>query len=333
MNSSNDTAWFMEQVGREQSRLRAFIRSLGVRAEAVDDLAQDALLVAYQRLEVFRRDEDFGAWVRGIARRLVANALRKESRRQQILSDHVTELLVAAGPEDLHPLAEAAEEDRLAALRCCLEKVPESARRLLHLRYFEEVTPGVIAGRLERSATDVRQQLFRLRRELLECIERRLSAASGRRRRVNQPAREPWEVALARWLDGEPEPGDGDLLAAALRQDPAALREVSGLLAVDELLQQHAELTPGSFQDALAERLAASADQTFVRHMQKSLPTRSHLRWPRGWRYAALAAIAAGIALLAFFTRSGSPPEVATLLLAEKCEWLAPVSRRKASDW
>ena len=175
MNSATDTEWFMEQVGREQSRLRAFIRSLGVRAEAVDDLAQDALLVAYERLEVFRREEDFGAWVRGIARRLVANALRKENRRRQILSDYVTELLVAAGPEQLHPLAETADEDRLAALRSCLERVPESARRLLQLRYFEEVAPGVIAGRLERSATDVRQQLFRLRRELLACIERRLA--------------------------------------------------------------------------------------------------------------------------------------------------------------
>lgn len=179
MKSPSDTEWFLEQVGRGQSRLRAFIRSLGVRAEAVDDLAQDALLVAYERLEVFRRDEDFGAWVRGIARRLVANALRKESRRQQILSDHVTELLVAATPEELHPAAEAAQEDRLAALQSCLEKVPESARRLLELRYFKQLSPGMIAGRLERSTNDVRQQLFRLRRGLLTCIERQLAPAAG----------------------------------------------------------------------------------------------------------------------------------------------------------
>ena len=72
----------MEQVRREQSRLRAFVRALGVRAEAVDDIAQDALLIAYERLAVFRAEEDFGAWVRGIARRLVANWLRKENRRR-----------------------------------------------------------------------------------------------------------------------------------------------------------------------------------------------------------------------------------------------------------
>jgi RNA polymerase sigma-70 factor (ECF subfamily) len=179
MSSPADTEWFMEQVRHEQARLRGFVRSLGVRAEAVDDLAQDALLVAYERRDAFRREDDFGAWVCGIARRLVANALRKEQRRQQILSDHMTELLAATAAEELHPLAETAQEDRLAALRFCLEKLPESGRELLHQRYFEQASPGRIAGRLERSANDVRQQLFRLRRMLMECMERRLSFSAG----------------------------------------------------------------------------------------------------------------------------------------------------------
>jgi RNA polymerase sigma-70 factor, ECF subfamily len=175
MNSSGDTDWFIEAVEREQSRLRAFIRSLGIRSEAVDDLAQEALLVAYQRLDVFRHDDDFGAWVRGIARRLAANALRKDYRRRQILSDHVTELLLETAPEALHPLAETADADRLAALKQCLDGLPQTARDLLQLRYFEQVAPGAIAGRLERTAVDIRQQLFRLRRALLGCIEGRLA--------------------------------------------------------------------------------------------------------------------------------------------------------------
>jgi len=178
MSLTSDHEWFLQQVRREQARLRAFIRSLGVRAEAVDDLAQDALLVAHERLADFRRADDFGAWVRGIARRLVANALRKENRRQQILSDHLTELLAATAPENLHPLAETAQEDRLAALRTCLEKLPAHGQRLLHLRYFEEASPGLIASRMERSATDVRQQLFRFRRALLDCMERQLSPSA-----------------------------------------------------------------------------------------------------------------------------------------------------------
>jgi RNA polymerase sigma-70 factor (ECF subfamily) len=177
MSDSPNIAWFITQVGLEQARLRAFIRSLGVRSEAVDDLAQEALIIAYEKLADFRVADDFGAWVRGIARRLVANALRKEGRRREILSDHVTALLVAAQPAELHPLAESATADRLGALRKCLEQLPDRERQLLQLRYFDELKPGTIAGYVERSAGDVRQQLFRLRRALLECIERRLAPA------------------------------------------------------------------------------------------------------------------------------------------------------------
>ncbi len=36
---------------------------------------------------------------------------------------------------------------------------------------------------------------------------------------MNQPAREQWGAAASRWLDGEPEPGDGELLALAMRRD------------------------------------------------------------------------------------------------------------------
>lgn len=177
MSSPRDNDWFLEQVQREQSRLRAFIRALGVRAEAVDDLAQDALVVAFEKLGTFdpTGPGDFGSWVRGIARRLAANALRKEGRRQRILSDHVSELLVGAKATQLHPLAETADTDRLESLRHCLEKLPDHSRQFIQLRYFEQLTPGAIGSRLDRSANDVRQVLFRIRRLLLECVEKQLA--------------------------------------------------------------------------------------------------------------------------------------------------------------
>jgi RNA polymerase sigma-70 factor (ECF subfamily) len=172
---------FLHQVEHEQARLRAFIRSLGVRAEAVDDLAQDALLVAYEKRDSFDPaiQQDFGAWVRGIARKLAANAMRKEARRRIFLSEHLSTLLLAAAPDRLHPLAGAAGDERLAALSACLTTLPEHSRRLIHLRYFEELSPGAMAGQLERSANDVRQVLFRIRNLLLTCIEKRLAGMEG----------------------------------------------------------------------------------------------------------------------------------------------------------
>ncbi len=74
-----------------------------------------------------------------------------------------------------------------------------------------------------------------------------------------------YEAALARYLDGEPEPGDGALIAAALRASPARVRELSGLAAIEELLRQHAGPGADAFVDGLVERLGDAFDYKYVR--------------------------------------------------------------------
>jgi RNA polymerase sigma-70 factor (ECF subfamily) len=167
--------WFMEQVRREQAGLRAFIRSLGMRAEAVDDVAQEAFVVAFQKLQTFERGTNFGAWLRTIARFLVSKELRREDRRQRLLGEQVAELLA----ESARPGEPASTDDanlRAAALRECLAELPERGRRLVGQRYFENLSPAVIASLEGRTANDVRQALFRLRAALHACITRRLEA-------------------------------------------------------------------------------------------------------------------------------------------------------------
>ena len=73
MTRAESERWFLEKVETEHSRLRAFIRAQGVRSEAVDDLAREALLISLKKIDEFERDGNFGAWVRQNARRLIAN--------------------------------------------------------------------------------------------------------------------------------------------------------------------------------------------------------------------------------------------------------------------
>ena len=48
--------------------LRCYIASQVHHPNDVDDLTQEVFLAAYRRLDSFRRGDDFGAWLRGIAR-------------------------------------------------------------------------------------------------------------------------------------------------------------------------------------------------------------------------------------------------------------------------
>jgi RNA polymerase sigma-70 factor (ECF subfamily) len=175
MLSKQDQKWFMEQVRREHLSLRAYVRGLGVRIDAVDDVAHDALVIAMEKLPDFDRERDFGAWVRGIAKRVVLNLRHKEGRRAAILSARITDVVANLGLDDT---GERQRGDELVALRACLQKLPEKSRQILHSRYYEDMSPSKIAGHVDKSSEHVRQILFRVRKQLLACVRQRLASGA-----------------------------------------------------------------------------------------------------------------------------------------------------------
>ena len=174
----SNTKWFMEQVENEQSGLKGFIRMLGVRPESVDDIAQEAFVIAYKKLEIFERGTNFGAWLRTIARNLVRNELRRQGRRRVLANDVAEFLLSRADEKSTHPGVEVEQaeqhEQQVSALRKCLQKLPARSRRLVQQRYFEQLSLGVIASDEDTNANNVSQILFRLRAALSDCIQKQL---------------------------------------------------------------------------------------------------------------------------------------------------------------
>ena len=75
-------------------RLRAFVRSLGVDPDWVDDIAQESFLTAYREFDSYDESRDFGKWLRGIAANIVRNEIRKNARRQRILRNDLSEILL-----------------------------------------------------------------------------------------------------------------------------------------------------------------------------------------------------------------------------------------------
>src|SRR6266702_495388 len=56
--------------------LRSYLASQVHHLDDVDDIAQDVFLTAFRNLHSYRRGEDFGAWLRGIARHKLQNYFR-----------------------------------------------------------------------------------------------------------------------------------------------------------------------------------------------------------------------------------------------------------------
>ncbi|MEM9018895.1 MAG: sigma-70 family RNA polymerase sigma factor [Verrucomicrobiota bacterium] len=174
-----DRDLFIEQVREHHAGLRGFVRALGVDPLWVDDVAQEAFIVAYNRLEEFDRERDFGAWLRGIARNLVINERRKDARRKRILSENLTDVLVSTSS-----VSEAEEEElgdsgvaKVKALRECIANLPEKSLQMLRSRYEDENSAHDIAEAFDMKPPAVRKALERVRTSLRKCMEERLSPA------------------------------------------------------------------------------------------------------------------------------------------------------------
>lgn len=133
------------------------------------------------------------------------------------------------------------------------------------------------------------------------------------------PLPEDLHAAHARVTEGEAEPGDDMLVAAALRDDPALLEETRRQLLIDALLRQEAEpASSEAFVAGVASRLfpQSEADEAFVRRVGQALPRRENAR--RAWRsplvWAAAVVLLAGVAAWQWLGSTAPSPVTAQVV-------------------
>ena len=123
-----------------------------------EDIAQDALLRAWRRRSTLRDEGRRKEWLGTIVRN---EAFRQHSR-------------VRPDPVDTVENWEGAEDDRIistverADLHAALKRLPESDRKLIELRYEEDLTQEAIARRLGLPDGTVKVRLHRVRHKLRE---------------------------------------------------------------------------------------------------------------------------------------------------------------------
>lgn len=164
----------LDAVVREHhASLRYFIRSLGVNFAWVDDLAQEAFLVAYRKWNELDSPENAGPWLRKIARNLVMNEVAKSGRRQRLLDENLTTLLLDATPSNIEPGEIQDTQIRHEALRNCMEQLTDRTKKVVEARYFRDRNATQIGEELSMSSVAVRKVLFNARQSLAACLAAR----------------------------------------------------------------------------------------------------------------------------------------------------------------
>ncbi len=115
--------------------------------------------------------ESFNAWVIGIARHKALDFHRRQTRDKLVFDSEALSILA-----EVHQEVRQDQGPRREAMEHCLKRLASKARRLIELRYQDDMKPGAIAGAMGSNVSAVKVALHRVRAALRVCIEARLSS-------------------------------------------------------------------------------------------------------------------------------------------------------------
>lgn len=164
---------FDEILRETQPHLRAYIAGMGVPRHDVDDLAQDVYIELYRCQSRIPAEVTVRQWLKGIARNLCLNYFRRTARRGRLHREALAEMLVDLTFEPKLHWFEGAVQ---SALEKCFERLPKESRKMVKMRYEEELPSQTIAERLSSTSEAIRVALFRIRGALKECIATRMAS-------------------------------------------------------------------------------------------------------------------------------------------------------------
>ena len=148
----------------------AFLRSVVYSRDAVDDLFQETMLVAWRRLGECDQTMPLAPWLRGIAGKLVLEHRRKTAARGHLSCDPG----LLAGLEEEFRRFERLPGDsfrqRLDRLEACIENLPPLMRDCIGMVYMRGLSLRSLAAAVDAAEETVKKRLQRARQMLAECL-------------------------------------------------------------------------------------------------------------------------------------------------------------------
>jgi RNA polymerase sigma-70 factor (ECF subfamily) len=135
-------------------------------AELAEDIAQEALLIAFKALPTIDDPTKFAAWLYAITRHAARRMSQNESRKNQNRVE-LDELLLTQSAALTRPFAET-ESFETAWVRAAIAELREDYRLILQLRFYDEMSLKRIASFLSLPLSTVKWRLHRAKQMLKE---------------------------------------------------------------------------------------------------------------------------------------------------------------------
>ena len=167
---TGDRSAFTELVHRNQDRLFASMLQVTGSPDEAEEVAQEAFIRAFIKLDTFQRNSQFFTWLYRIAFNTALT--RRRRRKARVSLDYCRE----ANGLEVTDTADGVDEpmlrrERIKMVREAMHTLSEEHRSILVLREMEEHSYETIAEILEISIGTVRSRLSRARRQLKLALE------------------------------------------------------------------------------------------------------------------------------------------------------------------
>lgn len=150
--------------------LRYVLPLVGCMSDA-QDVVQETATALWKKFDEYDPAQPFLPWAKQFARNEVLMHHRRK-RRYTFLTEELIDALTTAQSQ-----RDELSQQRQMALQQCLAKLPAKDRELIECRYAgDSTTIQALAEQLGQTANVLYKSLGRIRRQLFDCIHRKLAA-------------------------------------------------------------------------------------------------------------------------------------------------------------
>ncbi len=143
--------------------MKLLLKRNGGDMEVADQVLQDTFIAAYKSFHTFHNKSTYFTWLCRIALNKMADYYRAQVNKNSSLSLDIPAPLIS--PEEKMAL-----DELRAQVNACLNLLTPEYRRLLHLKYYEELSNKEISIRLNLSERKLEGRLYRAKKSLAAII-------------------------------------------------------------------------------------------------------------------------------------------------------------------
>ena len=172
----NDQKAYAELVNLYQDSIYYLMMRIVKNSDDAEDLTQETFGKAFRNLHAYSPQYAFSTWLYRIAVNNSIDYIRHKNNSPQCIDDDLfnmtSEQIIdrSSSNHTMTPEDVVMDKQRISMLRSAVQKLPEKYRKVVELRYYEELSYEEISETLNISLSNVKIQLLRAKNTLSDIV-------------------------------------------------------------------------------------------------------------------------------------------------------------------